>query len=110
MISGKGGSSTIAMAMISLVAGLFLLMKTCKEEMCCKLFYKIMSWAVIVISILMILGGGYWKIVKCSEYGWCPKKMMMKGDMGMMHHKGMMQGMEMRKIMKPGMMQEEEGE
>jgi hypothetical protein len=83
MMSGGGGGSSIAVSLIALASGLFLLMKTCTQEMCCKLFYKIMAWIIVVISILMILCGGYWKIQKISHYGWGRGK-----GMGMMH-KGM---------------------
>lgn len=103
MISGKGGGSSIAMSLIALAAGLFLLMKTCTQEMCCKLFYKIMAWIIVVISILMIICGGYWKITKCAKYGcWGRGKgmgMMHKGKMSpeMMKNCPMMQMMEQMK-------------
>jgi hypothetical protein len=104
MISGKGGSSSIAISLISLAAGLFLLMKTCTQEMCCKLFYKIMAWIIVVISVLMIICGGYWKITKWSHHGWGHSKCM-----GMMKGKGMSPEMmkncpmmQMMKQMKPG--------
>ena len=81
MLSGKGGSSTIAMSLIALAAGLFLLMKTCMQEMCCKLFYKIMAWIIVVIASLCVIGGGYWKIAKWGHYGrGYGKGMMMKKD------------------------------
>lgn len=104
MISGKGGGSSIAISLLSLAAGLFLLMKTCTQEMCCKLFYKIMAWIIVVISILMIICGGYWKITKCAKHGcWgygkgMHKGMMMKGmSPEMMKNCPMMQMMDQMK-------------
>lgn len=69
MAIAGGGSSTIAVSMLSLVAGTFLLMKTCKEEMCCRWFPKIVAYVVIVISILLMICGGYWKVTKWGRHG-----------------------------------------
>lgn len=81
-----GGGSTLGVSLIALAGGLFLLMKTCTQEMCCKLFYKIMAWIIVVIASLMVVCGGYWKIMKMSHGGWGYGK-------GMMHKGMMMKGM-----------------
>jgi hypothetical protein len=106
MVFGDGGSSAIALSMLSLVAGTFLLVKTCKEEMCCRWFPKIVAYVVIVISVLMILCGGYWRIVKWGHHGWGygRGKAMMKG-MSPEQMKVMMKDCPMMK-----MMQEKGGE
>ena len=69
MLTG-GGGSTIALSLLSLVAGTFLLVKTCKEEMCCRWFPKIVAYVVIVISIVLLVCAGYWKIAGWSHHGW----------------------------------------
>lgn len=102
-----GGGSSIGISLIALASGLFLLMKTCTQEMCCKLFYKIMAWIIVVIAALMVICGGYWKIQKMSHGGWgygkwgkgmMHKGMMMKGmSPEMMKHCPMMQMMEQMK-------------
>lgn len=90
----EGGGLVIAVSMLSLVGGMFLLMKTCcKEELCCKSFYKIVAYAVVVISMLMIIGSGAKSIWRMSHHGgW-------KYEMGMMDGKGMKPEM-MQKMMK----------
>ncbi len=99
-----GGSSTIALSLLSLVAGTFLLVRTCKEEMCCRWFPKVVAYVVIVISIIMLICSGYWRIVKISHYGWGSAKWgMTRGGRGMMGGMGMMKGM---KGMSPEMMEE----
>jgi hypothetical protein len=84
----------IAVSMLSLVAGMFLLIKAWKEEMCCKLFPKIVGYAVVVISILLIICGGYRMACKHPRPGLGPEKEMMgpspMGERGM--HHGMMRG------------------
>jgi hypothetical protein len=89
MMIGGGGGSTIALSMLSLVGGMYLLMKAWTTEVCCKLFVKIVAWAIVVISILMILSGGYWKVVKMSHHGFGYGKW----GKGMMHKGMMMKGM-----------------
>lgn len=85
----------MGLSLLSLVAGTFLLVKTCKEEMCCRWFPKLVAYVVIVISILMLLSCGYWKIMKLSHHGWD------YGKWGRGMHKGMMM-----KGMSPEKMQE----
>lgn len=94
MMHGEAGIM-IAVSLLSLVAGSFLLMKVCKEDVCCKLFYKIVGYAVVIISILLIICGGYWKIVKFTHHGWGRGM----GGMEMMGGKGMKPEM-MKEMMK----------
>jgi len=92
MAYGGGGGSMIALSMLSLVAGMFLLIKACREEICCKAFAKVVAYAVVIISILLILCGGVKMVTKCARHGW--------GQCTGMKHKGMM----MMEKMRPGMM------
>ena len=74
---------TVAVSMLSLVAGMMLLMKTCKEEICCKLFYKIVAYAVVVISMLLIVGSGAKAAWRFSHHGEWKHEMEMMGGKGM---------------------------
>jgi len=80
-----GGLMLVAVSMLSLVAGMFLLMKACREEVCCKSFHKVVAYAVIVISMLLILCGGYRSITGYSRHPLRPRPMMgrMMGGKGM---------------------------
>ncbi|MBN1282272.1 MAG: hypothetical protein JXA24_00685 [Proteobacteria bacterium] len=86
------GGGTIALSMLSLVAGMFLLMKACGEEVCCRSFHKVVAYAVIVISMILIVCGGFARLTMCVRHGW--------GHCLGMSHRGdmMMEGM------RPGMM------
>ena len=85
MVCGCGGSS-LPLSMLSLVGGMYLIMKSCSTEVCCRAFAKIVGWVIVIISIIMVVSGIYWKVTMCKEHGWC----MGKGrGMMMMHHKGM---------------------
>ncbi len=103
----------IAVSMLSLVAGSFLLMKVCKEEVCCKLFYKIVGYAVVIISILLIICGGYWKIAKIGHRGWDrgmgPMEMMGGKGMNPEQMKEMMKNCPMMKMMEQ-MQEKKKGE
>ena len=74
---------TIAVSMLALVSGMFLLMKTCKEEMCCKLFYKIVAYVVVIISMLLIIDGGYRMVWRISHHAKWAHEMEMMGGKGM---------------------------
>ncbi|MFH1830640.1 MAG: hypothetical protein ABH871_07685 [Pseudomonadota bacterium] len=87
----------IALSLIALVAGMYLLMKVwkeqmcCKEEMCCKVFAKIVGYVVVIVSILIFLCSSFHGVlyitgvdIGCGMGGKWYKKDMMHNKM-MMH-------------------------
>ena len=85
----------VALSLIALVMGTYLVVRVAKEEVCCKGFAKIVGIATIVLSILVIICSAYHS-VGCWK-GKCMRPGMGAGGgmgMGMMHHmKGMDQDM-----------------
>lgn len=81
----KGGM-LIAVAMLSLVAGTWLAVRSCKGDVCCTLFPKIVGYAVVIISILLILCGANRVLFGPAYHHWKDGR----GGYGMMGPKGMM--------------------
>jgi hypothetical protein len=100
----------LAVSMLSLVGGMFLLMKTCKEEICCKLFYKIVAYVVVVISMLLILCSGTKIVWKYSHHAGCKHEMEMMGgkEMKPEQMREMMKNCPMMKMMHEMQEQSEE--
>jgi hypothetical protein len=44
-----------ALELIALVAGVFLLLRACGAEACCRLFARIVAWFVIAVSAILII-------------------------------------------------------
>lgn len=108
---GHGGSMMlVALAMLSLVAGMFLLMKACKEDVCCKAFHKIVAYVVIVLSMLIVICGVYKTVWKYSHHGFGPGREMMGGkEMKPEMMMEMMKNCPMMKMMEK-MQEEKEGD
>lgn len=106
----------IAVLLIALTAGMFLLAKTKKDNL--GIFYSVASWFVIVVSLGCLLCCGIRSVVSgCHGGSRCEKEIMInKGGDGMQCHKKMgdhhkMMRMEMRGNccdMKEGCMNKEE--
>ncbi len=108
----KGGL-LIAVAMLSLVAGTWLAVRSCKGDVCCTLFPKIVGYAVVVVSILLILCGANRVLFGPAYHHWKDGRggYGMRGPKGMMFEK--MSAEERAKMMKDhpmmkGMMEEED--
>jgi hypothetical protein len=86
----------IALSLIALVSGMLLLIKSWKEELCCKAFVKIIAYIVVVVSLLLFLCSSYHGVLLMAhKYMWNEK--------GAMMHEGMMReggGMMMHQMMK----------
>ncbi len=95
----------ISLSLLTLVAGMFLLIRAWKEEICCKVFVKIVGYVVVIVSILLFLCSSYhgilYKVSKEGGWGY--------GRGGMMRGKGMMHRMMRESFPMREMMQPEEG-
>lgn len=83
---------SFAVELIALVMGAKLLMKACKEEVCCKLFYKIIGYFVVIVSMILILCTAFQGYKMMDRKG--------EGSMMGMHHKMMMDPAMHEKMMK----------
>lgn len=97
---------SFAVELIALVMGAKLLMKVCKEEVCCKLFYKIIGYFVVIASMILILCTAFQSYKMMERKG--------EGPMKGMHSKMMMDPAMHEKMMKEcpmmkKMMEEMEG-
>jgi len=88
-----GHSIGIAVLLLSLTAGTFLLAKTKKEDL--GTFYRVISWFVIVFSVLLIACS----VIRCIV----GRQHRMNHNQGeMMRHRMMSEGMGMREHMMQG--------
>ncbi|MBT3181786.1 MAG: hypothetical protein HN337_04660 [Deltaproteobacteria bacterium] len=77
-------NASMALELISLVAGTWLAIKAWSGEFCCKKFAKVVSVFVIVLSILLIICSASFKIGYMIKGGHYKHG---KGHMGKMMHK-----------------------
>lgn len=94
----------MALELLALVAGMMLLQKVCSAEVCCRLFFKIVAYFVIVVSMLMIVCTAWNGVKMCKEWGCMRGKGPMGGMMGPEMGPGMgpmMRDRPMMKMMQP---------
>lgn len=80
--------AAMALALLALAAGTWLLLSAAKEGVCCNRFAKVIGIIIVAISLFLILCTGYHKFIywKSGEMGCSMTK---GGGMGMMHRKMM---------------------
>lgn len=81
--------TAFALGLIALVAGTYLLMRIDKEDVCCKVFAKIVGYVVVILSILGMICSTYYSAMYWKAGHYCPS-MMHGGKYGMhkMLHRG----------------------
>lgn len=92
----------MALELLALVAGMLLLHKVCNAEICCRLFFKVVAYFVIIVSMLMIVCSVWHGVAALKDGGFCMrgKCPMMGGMMGPEMGPGMGPMMKDRPMMK----------